>query len=152
MGSIIGFFAIRWQVRSQQKQEVLRLTANLITAGEEMREIYVYRRKGGMQPPRPEDYMAVINAKVDELYRIFRHLELVTKRPVAKRAKKFLNASRDFHSHAEKHFGSGTAPTETAVAASVQKWEFTKDALVMGVNGRWKPVPTDTDPRKNKEP
>lgn len=122
IGSAIGFSGLWWQHNAQRRYDIRKIAANLLAAGEELRDDYGDAKNNGRRLAQMDKILAAADTKLNEMYRHQRHLELVAKPNVADAAETYLAASGVYHKYTRSLFGDGSQPSDAAVDESYGSW------------------------------
>lgn len=133
IGSAIGFLGLWWQHHAQRAYDIRKITANLIAAGEELRDDYLGRNNSA-STSEMNRILGAADAKLNEMYRHQRHLELVSKPNIANAAETYLEASGVYHTYTRSLYGASPKPSDEALSNSYVRWNEAKVALIALLN------------------
>lgn len=134
IGSAIGFLGLWWQHNAQRAYDIRKIAANLLAAGEELRDDYVDTKRSARRITEMDRILRAADAKLNEMFRHHRHLELVAKPDVADAAKTYLGASAVYHKYTRSLYGDGKKPSDDTAAKSDDSWNEAQAELIALLN------------------
>jgi hypothetical protein len=129
LGSLAAFLGIRYQLRQQRLYDIRRLAANLIAAGEELRDAYLAKKDARIDVPTMPAWLALMDAKSDEMFRLLRHLELLSSTNASDAAEAYVAASSPYGKYAHSLYGEGHKPNAELIASTYTDWNEARDAF-----------------------
>lgn len=135
IGSAFGIYGLRWQHQAQREYDIRKIAANLLAAGEEIRDDYMdMKDREAVRTTDMERVLGAADAGLNEMYRHHRHLELVAEPKVADAAETYLEASAVYHKYTRSLYGDGAKPSDETAAKSYAAWNEAKAGLVALLN------------------
>lgn len=134
IGSAIGFLGLRWQHKAQREYDIRKIAANLLAAGEELRDDYNDKKSSGLRTSDMDKVLGTADAKLNEMYRHHRHLELVAEPKVAVAAETYLEASAMYQTYTRSLYGTGQKPSDDTAVKTYERWNEAKEDLLVLLN------------------
>lgn len=135
LGSLMGLSGIRWQHDAQKAYDVRKQCADLISTGENVRNSYLENRNGMVVSEIPA-YLEGLAAKIDQMDRIRRHLELIASKKTEERGKAYSEATEKYHEMALLHYKFKNKPTNDDLRYASAGWSAARSKLIAELNPR----------------
>lgn len=130
LGSLAAFLSLRHQLRQQRLYDLMKLCANLIAAGEELRDDYLAKKDTRIDVLTMPAWLSLMEAKKDEMLRIQRHAELLAKEKLADAAEDYVGATVPYLNYSHALYGSGRTPDDNLLAKTYESWEEARQAFL----------------------